>query len=211
MMTKIAGLTGGIASGKSTATDIFVKLGARIVDADLLARDVVRPGRWAWKRIVSHFGPEILQEDEQIDRKKLGDIIFKTPSERHFLNRVTHPPIYYQTLRALASHVIRHPPLIIIDAPLLIETPLRRITRTIIVVYVDPETQLQRLVNRDGITRQEALLRIQSQMPLEEKRRMANHVIDNSDTIAETEEQIVQLWERLSRPRDRRRIFTRHI
>lgn len=195
---RLAGLTGGIATGKSTVSSMFGALGAHIVDADRIAREVVEPGRWAWKRIVSHFGSEVLQEDRRIDRKRLGGIVFENPAERAHLNHATHPPIYLEVLRALLLARLRNPPLLILDAPLLFETPLSRITRRTIVVYADPERQLARLVDRDGLTLEEARQRVEAQMPIEEKRMRADFVIDNSGTLTWTRQQVEALWLRLA-------------
>ena len=196
---KITGLTGGIASGKSTVSKIFQDLGAEIIDADLLARKVVQPGRWAWKKIVAHFGSEFLLPDKQIDRERLGAVIFADPAERKFLNNVTHPPIYIEFIKEFVYVFFKRPPMIILDAALLLESPLSKLTKQrVIVVYTDKETQLQRLIKRDGITRKAALQRIDSQMSMEERRRLADYVIDNSGTVKETEAQVRELWGRLA-------------
>ncbi|MEW6443315.1 MAG: dephospho-CoA kinase [bacterium] len=195
---RIVGLTGGIASGKSTVSEMFRRLGAEIVDADLTAREVVRPGRWAWKRIVARFGPEVVQADGQIDRKRLGQRIFESPSERRYLNWITHPPIYLEILKDVARRWRRRAPLVMVDAALLYETPLRFFIQPVIVVYTDPERQLERLMRRDGVNREEALARIRSQLPLEEKKKRAEYVIDNSGTTVETQRQVVDLWRKIT-------------
>lgn len=195
---RVVGLTGGIASGKSTVSKLLRGLGAVVIDADLVARRIVEPDRRAWRRIVGRFGPEILLPDRTLDRKRLADLIFRSASERRFLNRVTHPPIYWEILRSLARHWWMKTPVVVVDAALLFETPLRLFLKPIVVVYVDPETQLERLVRRDGIGREEALRKIRSQMPLEEKRNRADYVIDNSGSLERTEQQVIDLWRALA-------------
>ncbi len=195
---KITGLTGGIASGKSTVSAIFNRQGGTIIDADLVAREVVQPDRWAWRRIVAHFGTDILEADRQIDRKRLGSIVFENPSERRFLNRATHPPIIGTVMRNLGIQLFRRPPLVVLDAALLYEAAfLRWLAGRVIVVYVDRETQLKRLMARDSLPEKDALLRIDAQMPLEEKRDRADDVIDNTGTRENTEAQVLALWNRL--------------
>lgn len=198
---RVVGLTGGIASGKSTVSRLLRRLGAVVIDADLVARQVVEPDRRAWRRIVGRFGPEILLPDRTLDRKRLADRIFRNASERRFLNRVTHPPIYWEILRSLARHWWMKTPVVVVDAALLFETPLRLFLKPIVVVYAHPETQLERLVRRDGIGREEALRKIRSQMPLEEKRNRADYVIDNSGSLEQTEQQVLDLWRTLARDR----------
>ena len=196
---KLTGLTGGIASGKSTVSQIFQDLGAEIIDADLLARKVVEPGRWAWKRIVAHFGKEILLPNKQVDRERLGAVIFADKAERRYLNSVTHPPIYIEFLKEFIYIFIKRPPMIILDAALLLESPLSKLTKQrVIVVYTDKDTQLERLMKRDGISREAALQRINSQMSMEERRSLADYVIDNSGTVKETEKQVYELWAKLA-------------
>ncbi len=201
---RVVGLTGGIASGKSTVSNLLRGLGAVVIDADLVARQVVEPDRRAWRRIVGRFGPEILLPDRTLDRKRLADRIFRSPSERRFLNRVTHPPIYWEILRSLARHWWMKTPVVVVDAALLFETPLRLFLKPVVVVYADPETQLERLIRRDGIGREEALRKIRSQMPLEEKRKRADYVIDNSGSLERTEQQVIALWQKLATDRQAR-------
>lgn len=195
---KVVGLTGGIASGKSTVSEMFRRLGAPIIDADLVAREVVQPGRWAWKRIVRCFGRGILQEDQQIDRKQLGKRVFERPWERRFLNLLTHPPIYLEILKGIGRHWRAKTPLVMVDAALLYETPLQLFIRPVIVVYADPETQIDRLIRRDKVNREEALQRIRSQLCLEEKKRRAEFVIDNSGSRERTDQQVLELWKKLT-------------
>jgi dephospho-CoA kinase len=195
---RVVGLTGGIASGKSTVSNLLRQLGAVVIDADRIARRVVEPDRRAWKRIVGRFGPEILLPDRTLDRKGLAERIFRSAPERRFLNRVTHPPIYWEILKSLARHWWMKTPLVVVDAALLFETPLRLFLKPIVVVYADADTQLERLVRRDGIDREEAMRKIRAQMPLEEKKKLADYVIDNSGSLERTAEQVHDLWRRLA-------------
>jgi len=195
---RVVGLTGGIASGKSTVSDLLRQLGAVVIDADRIARRVVEPDRRAWKRIVGRFGPEILLPDRTLDRKRLAERVFRSAQERRFLNRVTHPPIYWEILKSLARHWWMKTPLVVVDAALLFETPLRLFLRPVVVVYADPGTQLERLVRRDGIDREEAMRKIRAQMPLEEKKKRADYVIDNSGSLERTAQQVQDLWRRLA-------------
>lgn len=199
---RVVGLTGGIASGKSTVSDLLRRLGAVVIDADRIARRVVEPDRRAWKRIVGRFGPEILLPDRTLDRKRLAERIFRSSPERRFLNRVTHPPIYWEILRTLGMHWWMKTPVVVVDAALLFETPLHLFLKPVVVVYADPDTQLERLIRRDGIDREEAMRKIRAQIPLEEKKKRADYVIDNSGSLDRTAQQVHDLWRRLASRRE---------
>ncbi|CAG8441810.1 9442_t:CDS:2 [Acaulospora morrowiae] len=187
---KIIGLTGGISSGKSTVSRMFIRRKIPVIDGDLLARQVVEPGRPAFKLIVKHFTPEILQEDGTLNREKLGNIIFSDEKQRKILNKCTHPFIRTEILKLLIWYWIKGERIIVLDAPLLIESGLNRYIRTVLVVYCPERLQLTRLVERDKISESAARQRISSQMPLKEKVKHANYVIDNSADIKTTEEQV---------------------
>ncbi len=193
------GLTGGIASGKSLVADELERLGARIVDADLVSREVVRPGTPAHAGIVEAFGPEVLLEDGGIDRKKLGSIVFSDPRKLEILNSITHPRIR-ERIRELVSEARRADPsaLIVIDAALLIEGGLFREMSKVIVVYADEKTQTERLARRDRITPEEAQKRIRSQMPLKEKLKYADYVIDNNGEPESTLERVREVYGELA-------------
>ncbi|MDY6824788.1 MAG: dephospho-CoA kinase [Thermodesulfobacteriota bacterium] len=189
----IAGLTGSVATGKSFAAKCFSRRGAIIIDADLIAHEVVEQGRPAWQEIVDTFGRNILQTDGRIDRKRLGGIIFNAPDRKEQLNRIVHPRVFEEISRRLAAingDETQKKAVVLLDVPLLFETGMDRDISDIIVVYTPPDIQLERLMQRDGINREDALARINAQMPVEEKRPLADFVIDNSGTIEETESQV---------------------
>jgi dephospho-CoA kinase len=194
----LVGLTGGIATGKSTVSAMFGFLGARVIDADQLAREVVMPGQPAHAAIVREFGPDVLQEDGALDRKRLGAIVFADPERRKRLEAITHPAIRTRQGRILAVYdEDGFDGIVLWDVPLLVETGGAALVDQVVVVYVDPETQLRRLMARDGIDEAAARARIASQMPIDEKRRHAHHVIDNSGSRADTERQVRQVYARL--------------
>jgi len=194
----IMGLTGGIASGKSTVSALFVNMGARLVDADVIAREIMLPGHHVLAATVRHFGSDILSPDGTLDRAKLGEIVFSDPEARQTLNDLTHPAIR-QEIRSRMQEMDRLEPerLIIVDIPLLFESNLQGMFEEIIVVYVPREVQLERLMLRNHWTREQAEDRLDAQMDIELKRRKASYVIDNSGDPANTEMQVTQLWDRL--------------
>ena len=194
---RIIGLTGGIASGKSTVARILEEKGARVIDADQLARDAVVPGTDAHAAIVREFGCEILSLDGTIDRGKLGAIVFADPAARRRLEAITHPAIAKLAEERLDSLRRQGTAVVFYMAPLLIEAGITGRVDEIWVVYVDRETQLARLMARDGSDRLDALRRIESQMPMEEKRNYGKEVIDNRGSLEETTRQVFEAWERL--------------
>ena len=184
----LVGLTGGIATGKSTVSEMFRRLGGVIIDADLLAREVVEPGEPALAEIVAEFGPGVVGPDGRLDRKALGAIVFADPERRRRLETFTHPRIrerFAARLEALGAEGFRG--LVFFDAAVLIESGNYRNMDRLVVVVTDEATQIERLMARDGIGRDEALRKIRSQMPLAEKAKLADHVIDNSGDRAATE------------------------
>jgi dephospho-CoA kinase len=191
----IAGLTGSIATGKSTVSAILKDLGAFIVDADLAAREVVLPGMPAWEEIVRIFGRDILQETGEIHRERLGDLVFNDAKMRAMLEAVVHPEVMrvmdeqISTIRAGSSDAV-----VILDVPLLIETGMHRGVSEVIVVYCPEDQQMRRLMVRDGIGREEALARIRAQLSIEEKRRHASLIIDNSTTVENTRRQVQDVF-----------------
>jgi len=194
---KLVGLTGGIASGKSTVAKILQGLGAAIVNADDLAREVVLPGREAWKEIVASFGAEILQTDQNLDRQKLRTFIFNQPEARKRLESIIHPRV-----RALAEERIRQYgaagyPVVIYEVPLLFEGKLQEWLRPVILVACNVETQTARLQQRDHLTRADAEKHIAAQMSLAEKRRLADYVIENNGSLADLERQTREILEQL--------------
>ena len=186
----LVGLTGGIATGKSTVAEVFRRLGCVIIDADALAREVVVPGEPAYADIVAAFGRGILQPDGTLDRQKLGAIVFAAPAKRERLEAITHPRIRERFAERLASLEARDfDGIVIFDAPVMIESGGHTAMDRLVVVVTDAATQAQRLTARDALGAAEAARRIRSQMPLAEKAKLADYVIDNSGdretTIAE--------------------------
>ena len=200
----IVGLTGGIASGKSLVAKVFQDLGAHIIDADKIVHELLEPGQQAWEEVVQYFGPEIVFPDKTIDRRKLGEIVFNDAEKRAWLNQCLHPKVFavytarVKHLCARALHAI-----IVLDAALLIETGYHKKMDRIVVVYADQEQQMERLTNRDRFSREQALLRIRSQMPLSEKRKEADYVIENTGTREETEQQAREIFQKLKQEAER--------
>lgn len=192
-MTYTLGLTGGIATGKSTVTRFFRQHDIPVVDADVIAREVVEPGTDGLAEIIKTFGTEILLEDGSLNRKKLGEIIFKDEDKREMLNQILHQEIHQKMMMAKEKWESERVPLIVFDIPLLYEAEYQSTFDAIMVVYVPEKTQIARLMERDELTVQQARDRIASQLPIEEKKARADIVIDNSQTIADTYEQ-VQNW-----------------
>ncbi|MEW5550389.1 dephospho-CoA kinase [Peribacillus frigoritolerans] len=189
-MGQIIGITGGIASGKSTVSLYLQELGFTIVDADLASRAVVEPGKEAYHQVVEAFGEDILLTDGNIDRVKLGSIIFNDQEKRLLLNGIVHPAVRnwmrVKTEAALASGKET----VFMDIPLLFESKLTFMVDKTLLIYVDEQVQLERLMNRNGLSETEALARINSQMPLADKKALADAVIDNNGDINETKRQV---------------------
>lgn len=193
----ILGLTGGIATGKSTVTAMLRERGIPVIDADQIAREVVEPGKPAYEAIVRHFGREILLEDGQIHRKKLGEIVFSDEAERQKLNAIVHPEVR-RVMREEAEEAEKNgAPIVFMDIPLLFESKLQHMVEKIVVVYAPPETQLARMIERDELEEEQAKKRLRAQFPIEQKRDGADFLIDNSRTREETERQVEELLARL--------------
>ncbi|MBI4609681.1 MAG: dephospho-CoA kinase [Candidatus Rokubacteria bacterium] len=187
----LVGLTGGIASGKSTVSRMFRDLGCLIIDADLLAREVVEPGEPAYEKIVAEFGRGILEADGVIDRKKLGALVFDDEAKRKRLEALTHPEIRKRQAAILAELITEgFDGIVIFDAPLLVEAGGARNMDRLVVVYADDAAQRKRLELRDGVSAAEADTKIRSQLPLAEKVKRAHYVVDNSGTREETERRV---------------------
>ena len=177
----VVGLTGGLASGKTTIANMFQALGARIIDADQLARDVVKPGKAAWRDIVKEFGPQVLAEDHTINRQALADIVFKSPKKLEVLQTIIHPRVAREQTKQ--AKIIQHESpnaVIIYDAALLLEAGAHTRMDHVIVVTADRSTQLARACRRDGVTKAQALRRIRRQMPLRHKLDYADAVLDGT-------------------------------
>lgn len=193
---RVIGLTGGIATGKSTVASFFTEKGAVVIDADLLSREAVSPGSQALQAIVALFGPEMLLPDGSLDRKRLGRVVFAEIEKRRRLEDIIHPEI-----RRLAEERIAHAAetghrVVFYMAPLLIESGASDRVDEIWVVTVSPDVQLKRLLERDGLSREEAERIISSQMPLAEKESHGRLVIDNSGTPEETRNLLAEIWSR---------------
>ena len=190
---RVLGLTGGIGSGKTIVGKMFAQLGAEIIDADQLARDVVEPGQPALGEIVERFGPDVLQVDGRLDRARLGGIVFADAAARAALNAITHPRIRERMAAAVSARKDRSGVLILV-IPLLYESARTALVEAVMVVWVDPQTQLRRLLERGGLTDEQARQRIAAQMPLDQKRALADHVIDNRGTPEETRRQVETIY-----------------
>lgn len=196
---KVIGLTGGVACGKSVVASMFRELGATIIDADQVSRLVVEPAQPAWEEIVERFGEEVLNPDETINRSRLGEIVFRDEEKREELNRITHPKIIEKIRELIEEHRKKGVEIIIVEAALIVEKGgMKPIISDLIVVTADEETQIKRFTQRLELSREEALIRIKSQMPISEKIKHATYVIDNSGSLEETRERVKKVWEIIS-------------
>ena len=195
----IVGVTGGIASGKSLVLRTFIKLGAYAVDCDVLCREAVLPCSKAWWEIVNVFGKGILRQDLAINRQKLRGIVFGDPEKLRRLERIIHPEVRRKCReRVEAIKRLSQNALVVIDVPLLIETGMQEEFDTVIVVYVREDTQIRRLMERDGVTKEAAKKMIELQMPLSDKLNFADAIINNEGTQEETENQVRKVFDSLS-------------
>lgn len=193
----ILGLTGGIATGKSTVTAMLRERGIPVIDADQIAREVVEPGKPAYESIVRYFGEEILLPDGQIDRAKLGEIVFSDEAERQKLNAIVHPEVR-RVMREQAEEAEKNGATIVfLDIPLLFESRLQHMVDKVVVVYAPAEMQLARMMERDEFDEEQAKKRLRAQWPIEQKKEEADFVIDNTGSREETEKQVEQLVRRL--------------
>lgn len=190
----VIGLTGGIASGKSTISSILKELGAYIVDADIIARSVVQKGEKAYNEIVQHFGRKILMANGEINRKKLGHIVFSDSEKLKLLNQITHPEIIGRIKDKVEEYKDVGAKVIVIDAAILIEVGLEWYCDSIWLVSVDKETQIRRLMERDKFAYSDALNRINSQYANEKKSQFADVIIDNNEPIEEVKKKVKELW-----------------
>jgi dephospho-CoA kinase len=195
----VAGLTGGIATGKSTVAAIFEKAGARLIDADRIAREAVRKDSPAYREIVAHFGAEVLQENGELDRKRLAAVIFGDLGEQRALERIVHPRVKEEIDLGI-ERVRQQAPdaLLIVDIPLLYEAGMQQGLDAVIVVYAPENLQIERLMARDGLTRPAAVARIRAQMPIESKRALATYLIDNSGSMESTRAETLEVYRQLT-------------
>lgn len=198
---KIIGITGGIATGKSTVSDIIKEAGYIVIDADKIARELMEKGTPAYKKIIDVFGKEILEVEKTIDRKKLGNIVFNDLVSRKKLDDIVHPYIFNR-IKELIDGYSQQQKIMFLDIPLLIEEigKLKRYNielDEIWLVYVDEATQLDRLMRRDSITKEEAMQKIKSQMPIESKREHATRIIDNRKDLKNIEDQMTKIMDEI--------------
>ncbi|WP_286229339.1 dephospho-CoA kinase [Neobacillus mesonae] len=191
-MTLIVGLTGGIASGKSTVSNMLKEMNITVIDADVEARLAVQNGEPAYIKIVAEFGREILLPNGEIDRPKLGSIIFHQEEKRQLLNQIVHPEVRRQMNEKIDQAKNANEEVIVLDIPLLFESKLTFMVEKTILVYVDEETQLKRLMERNNLSPADAKARINSQMPLTEKVSLSDAIIDNNGTMEETKNQLMK-------------------
>ncbi len=195
-----AGLTGGIATGKSTVAGIFKDLGAKIIDADKIARRAVKKGRPTWQKILDYFGKDILLPDGEIDRAGLGKIIFNNPAKKEKLNSIVHPYVFSEMENEMSKIKKETPHAIVIrDIPLLMELGLEKKISPVILVYAPQKIQLERLMKRDGLSEKDAVSRIKSQMDIEKKKKLAHIIIDNTGDIENTKVQVVRVYNALKK------------
>jgi dephospho-CoA kinase len=204
-MTRTIGLTGGIGSGKSTVARLLEKLGAAVLDADAIVHELQGPRQRLAAEIGKSFGSQVLRSDGSVNRAALGVLVFRDPAARKRLNQLVHPHVGGEIARRLQAARSAGVPVLVLDIPLLLETRDPSLSArsllgidAVVVVWVPLETQIARLMQRDHFSREEALQRINAQMPLDEKRLLADHVIDNSGTPEETGRQVRALWTRLA-------------
>ena len=193
---KIIGLTGGIATGKSTVSNIIIKLGYKVIDADKIAKDAVKIGKPAYEKIIDFFGKDILDINNNVNRKKLGSIIFRDRLMRKKLNKIVHPYVFEGIKKLIEKY--KEERIIFLDVPLLIEEMDEFINYGISfdeiwLVYVDEATQLDRLIKRDLISKEDAIKRIRAQMPLKLKREYATRIIDNGKDLKSLEKTVEKI------------------
>lgn len=194
---KVIGLTGGIASGKSTVSTMLRELGAAVIDVDLVGRDVVSKGEAAYNKIIENFGKDILMEDGSINRKKLGNIVFSDHEKLKLLNQITHPEIIKKVNEIIAELEKENKKVAVVDAAILIEMGLHKYVDSVWLVVVDNETQLERLMERDKLSCCDALNRIHSQITNEQRMKYADVVIDNTQPVEAVRDKVKGLWHNL--------------
>jgi dephospho-CoA kinase len=194
----LVGLTGGVATGKSTVAKMFKQCGAVVIDADELAHEVVKPSKPAWRQIVKTFGKTILNPDLTLNRRALGSIVFGNRSKRHRLERIIHPRVAREQARLTKQAARKDPHVVVIyDVPLLFEAGIDKRVNTTIVVTADRNTQIARLKKRNRLSRAEAIRRIKSQMPLAKKKQLANYILDGTVPLKALSKTVSRLFVQL--------------
>ncbi len=196
-MGTVVGLTGSIATGKSVVAGIFAELGAKIIDADQVAREIVRSGEPALAEIVAAFGRKVLQPDGELNRKVLAELVFGDADSLDRLNQITHPRIIARIEQLCQAYLAQGAELVVIDAALLIETGLGQLVDKVVVTTCPPEAQIKRILERDGLSRTQAERRIASQLPQAEKIKQADYVINTDRPLAELREEVRAVWEEI--------------
>jgi dephospho-CoA kinase len=205
-VTRVIGLTGGIGTGKSTVSRLFAELGAEVVDADAIVHELQAPGTPLLAELVQAFGADILDAAGRLDRERLADRVFRDPAQRQRLNALVHPRVGVEMARRIEAARGGGAPLIVLDIPLLFETrprdrdAARAGFDATVLVYAPREVQIARTLARDGCSREEAQRRIEAQLPIDDKRALADHVIDNGGSLADTERQVRALFAALTAP-----------
>jgi dephospho-CoA kinase len=192
-MSLVIGLTGGIASGKSTVSNMLKEMDITVIDADVEARLAVEKGEPAYQKIIAEFGDDILLDTEEIDRVKLGSIIFHDAEKRQLLNGIVHPEVRNRMNNQVEAAKVRGEQVMVLDIPLLFESKLTHMVEKTILVYVDRDIQLNRLMERNDLSLEDAEARISSQMPLSDKVALADAVINNNGSISETKKQVIEV------------------
>lgn len=196
-MSMIIGLTGGIATGKSTVSKMFKSVGIPVIDTDLITHSLYNKQSEVYDELVETFGQRIVLENKDINRQVLGQMIYNDRERRCTLNRIVHPNVKRIALDEIEKYKQLNHKVIVVDVPLLFETDFNELVDITLVVYIGPDLQHQRLMDRDGINESFAWSKINSQMPLKEKRDLADYVIDNSHSISDTRKQFNNLLEKL--------------
>ena len=204
-MTRVVGLTGGIGTGKSTVSRMLAELGATVIDSDAIVHELQAPGAPMLRELAAEFGERILRPDGSLDRAALGDLVFRDEAARKRLNAIVHPGVGRETARRLAAALEAKVALVVLDIPLLYETRHQgTASRTnlgaqaVIVVYAPRALQIRRQVERNTYGEDEAARRVDAQLPIDEKRALADYVIDNSGSLEETRRQVEALYARLT-------------
>ena len=197
-MTKIIGLTGSIGSGKSTVARLLAELGAAVIDADKLGHEVYRPGTEAWREVVTAFGRQILATSGEIDRTRLGEIVFNSPEALARLDRITHPWIYEMVKTRIDEYRRQKMPVVVLEAPLLIEAKWTSLVDEVWITIAPESKVFERVRKQRGLSRKETMARIRSQLPVEELLKHARVVINNESGLTELKKRVIGLWTELA-------------